>query len=179
MRSPTAFREAHLMKKAARRSATVVTLLLLSACAQPTNLTQDQSARIEAGDKEARSNVGLSVMRTCLGSTPYSDGWCLGYLMGTAEGAPPGLFCVPSDTRAGDVRKAFLAWANTYPEHLSQPRILTVWAALREQWPCRNPGGQTALPPTSPQDQPSVLIRAERGQLSGEQGSRLQASATD
>jgi hypothetical protein len=163
-----------LVKKAARRSATVVTLLLLSACAQQTSHTLDQTARTEAGDKEARSQVGLSVMRTCLGSNPYSDGWCLGYLMGTAEGAPPGLFCVPSDTRAGDVRKAFLAWAKTYPEHLSQPRILTVWAALRERWPCRNRGGQTALPPTLPQDQPSVPIRAERSPLSAWQGSRLQ-----
>jgi hypothetical protein len=167
-------KEAHLIKKTARRSATVVALFLISACAQKANFTLDQTGRIEADGKEGRSEVGLSVMRACLGSNPHSDGWCLGYLMGTAEGAPPGLFCVPSDTRASDVRKAFLAWAKTYPEHLSQPRILTVWAALREQWPCRNRGGQTALPPTLPQEQPSVLIRAEHSLWSEGQGPRLQ-----
>jgi hypothetical protein len=117
-----------------------VLLLALSACIQQRVATGESATQFQEWDEETIMQGGIGIVRTCLRADPYSEGWCLGYLLAIAEGGPVGLFCVPDDTLASEVRRVFLAWAEAYPEYLSRPRNLTVWAALREHWPCETPG---------------------------------------
>jgi hypothetical protein len=124
------------------RNAIVLAVLLfaLSACIQQKATTGEAAAQFQEWDEETILQGGMGIARTCLRADPYSEGWCLGYLLAIAEGAPVGLFCVPDNTLASEVRRVFLAWAEAYPEYLSRPRNLTVWAALRERWPCETSG---------------------------------------
>jgi hypothetical protein len=106
------------------------------------------AARCRAGDKYP----GLK-------QSPADDtnvGICFGYLSGFIEGRALGLAeakaqsgapaCFPDDLTSGSLSKAFLEYADEYPEQLQGPAAVMLSDALRWAYPCT---------PAAESDQPS------------------------
>jgi hypothetical protein len=80
----------------------------------------------------------------CGGETDYSNGMCLGYIIGVSDavsaleqtGALPKLVCIPRGATIGQVHDVVVKYLSDNPDQHHYTASSTVWTALLKAFPC-------------------------------------------